>query len=121
MKKVLSVELLQKDHLHKGYSFNLNKILEDMAYSYFFWILVIDILILGWAGGSAATPIRVAISQLASAYYFAHFLIILPLISAFETPLPLPDSISSSRLHGEKQEAAPVGVTPPGSATAAAE
>ena len=32
-----------------------------------------------------------------------------PLISKFETTLPLPDSISSSRLHGEKQEAAPVG------------
>ena len=87
----------------------------------FFWLLVIDVLILGWAGGSAATPIRVAISQLASAYYFAHFLIILPLISAFETPLPLPDSISSSRLHGEKAEAAPIGMAPKGGATATAE
>ena len=36
--------------------------------------------------------IYVAVSQLASAYYFAHFLIILPLVSAFERPLPLPRS-----------------------------
>jgi ubiquinol-cytochrome c reductase cytochrome b subunit len=83
--------------------------------------LVIDVLILGWAGGSAATPIRVAISQLAAAYYFAHFLIILPLISAFERPLPLPDSISSSRLHGEQKEAAPAGISPRRGATATAE
>ena len=75
----------------------------------FFWLLVIDVLILGWAGGSAATPLVVAVSQIASAYYFAHFLIILPLVSMKETTLPLPDSISSSVLHGEAEEAAPLG------------
>ena len=55
----------------------------------------------------------VAISQIAAAYYFAHFLIILPLVSKYETPLPLPNSISESVLHGEKQEAAPIGQTTP--------
>jgi ubiquinol-cytochrome c reductase cytochrome b subunit len=78
----------------------------------FFWILLIDIVLLGWAGGSPATPTVVAVSQIATAYYFLHFLVILPLIAAFETPLPLPNSISSSVLHGEKQEAAPLGVKP---------
>jgi ubiquinol-cytochrome c reductase cytochrome b subunit len=76
----------------------------------FFWLLVIDVLILGWAGGGAPTPMRNVISQLAAAYYFLHFLVILPLISAFEKPLPLPRSISESVLHGE--EAAPVGSKP---------
>jgi ubiquinol-cytochrome c reductase cytochrome b subunit len=52
---------------------------------------------------------RNVISQLAAAYYFLHFLVILPLVSAFETPLPLPRSISESVLHGEEAEAAPVG------------
>jgi ubiquinol-cytochrome c reductase cytochrome b subunit len=79
----------------------------------FFWALVIDVLILGWAGGATPTPTVVAISQLASAYYFAHFLIILPLISIFERPLPLPSSISTSVLHGEQAEATPVGQTAP--------
>jgi ubiquinol-cytochrome c reductase cytochrome b subunit len=79
----------------------------------FFWILMLDIVLLGWAGGEAATPVVVAVSQLATAYYFVHFLIILPLISKYERPLPLPDSISSSVLHGEKKESAPVGVAPP--------
>jgi ubiquinol-cytochrome c reductase cytochrome b subunit len=78
----------------------------------FFWLLMIDVAILGWCGGSPATPFYVALSQIASAYYFAHFLIILPLVSKFERPLPLPNSISESVLHGEAQEAAPAGVTP---------
>jgi ubiquinol-cytochrome c reductase cytochrome b subunit len=75
----------------------------------FFWLLVIDVLLLGWAGGSTATPGVVALSQIASAYYFAHFLIILPLVSMNEQTLPLPDSITSSVPHGETQEAAPIG------------
>jgi ubiquinol-cytochrome c reductase cytochrome b subunit len=36
--------------------------------------------------------------------------VILPLLSWLETPLPLPNSISESVLHGEKAEAAPIGV-----------
>jgi ubiquinol-cytochrome c reductase cytochrome b subunit len=79
----------------------------------FFWILVIDVLILGYCGGQPAEPLYVALSQLASAYYFAHFLIILPLIAKFERPLPLPSSITASVLHGEKQEAAPLGSAAP--------
>src|SRR5687768_6081196 len=83
----------------------------------FFWILLIDIALLGWAGGSPATPTVVAVSQVATAYYFLHFLVILPLVSSFERPLPLPDSITSSVLHGEKQEAAPAGMPTPRAAT----
>ncbi len=77
----------------------------------FFWILVVDLLILGWAGGSEATPLVVAVSQLATIYYFLHFLVILPFISRIEKPLPLPMSISESVLHGEVAEAAPAGST----------
>ncbi len=76
----------------------------------FFWLLVVDIVILGWAGGASPTPFRIAVGQAATIYYFLHFLVILPIIGRIEKPLPLPDSISSSVLHGEKAEAAPVGV-----------
>jgi ubiquinol-cytochrome c reductase cytochrome b subunit len=75
----------------------------------FFWLLVIDVLLLGWAGGGAPTPFRNAVGQICAAYYFLHFLVILPLVSRFETPLPLPSSISDSVLHGEAAEAAPAG------------
>ena len=79
----------------------------------FFLILLIDIVILAWVGGGAPDPLHVALGQIATAYYFAHFLIILPLISKYEDTLPLPSSISSSALHGEQQESAPLGQTAP--------
>jgi len=41
------------------------------------------------------------ISQLAGAYYFAHFLIILPIVSRMERPLPLPNSITEAVLEGK--------------------
>ena len=66
-----------------------------------FWILVIDVLVLGWCGGSPATPAIVIASQLAAGYYFAHFLIILPLLSRFETPRPLPNSITEAVMKGK--------------------
>ncbi len=76
----------------------------------FFWILMADVLVLGYCGGAPAEEPYVMISQIATIYYFAHFLIILPLVSKLERPLPLPNSISESVLHGEKAEAAPIGV-----------
>jgi ubiquinol-cytochrome c reductase cytochrome b subunit len=75
----------------------------------FFWILVADVLVLGWVGGLPAEEPYVMISQLATIYYFAHFLIILPIISATERTLPLPSSIAESVLHGEEAESRPMG------------
>lgn len=66
-----------------------------------FWVLVADVLILGWCGGSPAEPLYVIISQIAAAYYFAHFLIIVPIISRIETPRPLPNSITEAVLGDE--------------------
>ena len=85
----------------------------------FFWLLMLDILVLGYVGGAEINAFNIALGQFASAYYFIHFLIILPLVSAFEKPLPLPNSISESVLHGEKQEAAPIGAPARAGATAA--
>jgi ubiquinol-cytochrome c reductase cytochrome b subunit len=79
----------------------------------FFWLLVIDIIILGYVGGAPIIWWRTALGQIAAAYYFLHFLVILPLVSAFETPDPLPNSISESVLHGEEAEAAPAGNNKP--------
>ncbi len=77
----------------------------------FFWFgLIPTIVVLGYCGGAPAEEPFVMISQVATIYYFAHFLIILPIISKLERPHPLPNSISESVLHGEKAEAAPLGV-----------
>ena len=78
----------------------------------FFWVLLVDVVVLGICGGKPAEEPWVMISQIASAYYFVHFLIVLPLISWIEQPLPLPNSITESVLHGKKQEAAPIGAQP---------
>jgi ubiquinol-cytochrome c reductase cytochrome b subunit len=68
------------------------------AYRIAFWILVLDVLVLGYCGGSAATPAIVITSQVTAAYYFAHFLIIVPIISRLERPKPLPNSITEAVL-----------------------
>ena len=49
-------------------------------YKLFFWILVIDCIALGYLGAMPAEGIYVVLSRLATAYYFFHFLIILPLL-----------------------------------------
>jgi ubiquinol-cytochrome c reductase cytochrome b subunit len=65
----------------------------------FFWFgLIPTIAILGYCGGSHATDGVVLVSQIAAAYYFAHFLIILPIISRVETTKPLPTSITEAVL-----------------------
>ena len=77
----------------------------------FFWFgLIPAVLVLGYCGGSHAAEPYLMLSQLATAYYFAHFLVILPIVSMIERPLPLPNSITESVLHGEKQESAPFGL-----------
>ena len=81
------------------------------TFKIFFVILIVDVLVLGWCGGLPAEEPYVMISQVATMYYFAHFLIILPILSLVERTLPLPNSISESVLHGEKAEAAPMGQT----------
>src|SRR5262249_33660939 len=47
------------------------------TYRKFFWVLVIDVLVLGYCGGSPAEEPFVMISQIAAVYYFVHFLIVL--------------------------------------------
>ena len=63
----------------------------------FFWYgLIPSIAILGVCGAMPAEEPYVMLSQLAAFYYFAHFLIILPIVSRIEKPLPLPNSITEA-------------------------
>ena len=64
----------------------------------FFWIFVAVCLGLGYLGAKPAEGGYVIASQILTFYYFAHFLIILPLLSRFEKTRPLPNSISESVL-----------------------
>ena len=69
----------------------------------FFWLLVVDVLVLGYCGGAPAEEPFVMISQIATIYYFAHFLIILPIVSRIERPEPLPTRSPKACSHGEKR------------------
>ena len=60
----------------------------------FFWLLFIDCIALGYLGGKPAEGIYVLLSRIATGWYFLHFLVLLPMLSIFETTKPLPKSIS---------------------------
>ena len=70
-------------------------------YKQFFWLFVIDILVLGYMGAMPAEGTYLLIARIGTAYYFLHFLIILPFISLVEKTDPLPMSISEPVLTGK--------------------
>jgi quinol-cytochrome oxidoreductase complex cytochrome b subunit len=67
-------------------------------YKQFFWIFVADAIVLGYIGAQPPEGMFLIIGRIATAYYFIHFLIIMPLLGLVETPKPLPESISKSVL-----------------------
>ena len=67
-------------------------------YKIFFWLLVIDCVVLGWIGANKPEGMYVLIGQIATAWYFIHFLAIIPLLNIFEKTRPLPKSISEAVL-----------------------
>jgi ubiquinol-cytochrome c reductase cytochrome b subunit len=69
-------------------------------YKQFYWFLVADVLILGYVGAMPAEGIYLLIARVATAYYFAHFLLILPFLGFKEKTTPLPLSITEPILGG---------------------
>ena len=67
----------------------------------FYWLFVLNFLMLSYLGAQGAEGIFLLLSKIGTAYYFAYFLIILPIVSRIETPDPLPTSISESVLGGK--------------------
>ena len=63
-------------------------------YKQLFWVLAADCIVLGWVGANPPEGHFVVIGQIATAYYFLHFLVVVPVIALIETPRPLPESIS---------------------------
>ena len=63
-------------------------------------LFVVDVFVLGYVGGKPAEGAYVVISKIATLYYFAHFLVITPVVGWIEQPRKLPNSISESVLKG---------------------
>jgi len=65
----------------------------------FFWFgLIPAIVVLGYCGGAHLSTTTILLSQIFTAYYFLHFLVILPIISLIERPEPMPYSITEAVL-----------------------
>lgn len=62
-------------------------------FKWWFWLLVIDFFVLMWAGAMPAEGIYTTIALIGTAYWFAYFLVILPLLGVIEKPGPEPDTI----------------------------
>ena len=91
------------------------------TYRIFFWIFLLDCVVLTFVGGNApGDPVFSAVAwfkwinlgQIATLYYFAHFLVVFPLLGYLEKTKPLPASISEPVLKGG-------GNTPAGAAAGA--
>lgn len=65
-------------------------------YKQVFWLFVADCILLGVVGGHPPEGVWVPLGQAATAFYFAFFLVIMPLLSFIERPRPLPSSISAA-------------------------
>jgi quinol-cytochrome oxidoreductase complex cytochrome b subunit len=60
----------------------------------FFWIFVINALVLGYIGAQLPEGIYLVVGRIGTFWYFFHLLVLLPVLSWWETPKPLPASIS---------------------------
>jgi ubiquinol-cytochrome c reductase cytochrome b/c1 subunit len=67
-------------------------------YRQFFWVFAIVCVLLGWLGAKPPEGGYVLAARICTFYYFAHFLIVLPLLGLFETPKTLPSSIAETVL-----------------------
>ncbi|HBG99169.1 MAG TPA: cytochrome b [Rhodobacteraceae bacterium] len=61
-----------------------------------FWLFVLDFTVLTWAGAMPAEEPYPSIALIGTAYWFAYFLVILPLLGVFETPEDEPESIEAA-------------------------
>ncbi len=74
-------------------------------YKQFYWFLVADVLILGYVGAMPAEGLYLLVARIATAYYFLHFLVILPILGAKEKTLDVPLSLTEPVLGGSTNEA----------------
>ena len=66
----------------------------------FFWVFVAVTIVLGYLGSQPPEGGAVIAARILTVYYFAHLLVILPLLGLFETPRKIPASIADAVLGG---------------------
>jgi len=67
-------------------------------YKMFFFLFVLDCLLLGYLGAQVPEGIYLLLSRVSTFYYFAFFILIMPALSRLERPNPMPIGISNPAL-----------------------
>ncbi|GHG13888.1 MULTISPECIES: cytochrome b [Paracoccus] len=67
-------------------------------FKWWYWLLAFDFVLLMWCGAMPAEEPYATISLIASAYWFAYFLVILPVLGVIEKPQPMPATIEEDYL-----------------------
>jgi len=67
-------------------------------YKMFFFIFVLDCLLLGYLGAQVPEGVYLLLSRVSTFYYFAFFILIMPALSRLERPNPMPIGISNPAL-----------------------
>ncbi len=71
----------------------------------FFVLFILDCLLLGYLGAQPAEGVYIVLARIGTVYYFAHFLLILPILGLVEKPKEVPESISAAVLPATPQAA----------------
>jgi len=66
------------------------------AFKKFYWVFVFVSVGLGYLGAQPAEGVYLLAARILMAYYFLHFLVVLPLLGKYEKTLPEPRSIAAS-------------------------
>ena len=81
-------------------------------YKWFFWAFVMTCIALGYLGAQAPEGWYLFFGRLFTFYYFAFFLVLMPVIGWYERPGKLPGSITESVLGPEPARPAPTRAAP---------
>ncbi|MCC5984030.1 MAG: cytochrome b/b6 [Rhodobacteraceae bacterium] len=62
-------------------------------FKWWFWLFIVNFVVLTWAGAMPAEGIYTNIALIGTTYWFAYFLVIMPLLGVLEKPTTPPDTI----------------------------
>lgn len=65
-------------------------------FKWFYWVFAVNAVVLGYCGSQPPEGIFPILSLLSTGYYFAYFLLILPVLGKIEKTKPLPASIAAA-------------------------
>lgn len=73
-------------------------------YKLFFWLFIADVVFLGWLGSQPISNATILSAQIATAYYFVFFLVIMPFLPKLERNLTVPKSITEDMQEKSKNK-----------------